>query len=63
MTARRVEFERIRVTSRKAFRDVVAAFEAAIGHPDIRAFVQSVAAASTSSRSKESPRKRPARRS
>jgi len=33
MTARRVEFERIRVTSKKAFRDVVAAFEAASGHP------------------------------
>jgi hypothetical protein len=39
--------ERFSVTSAKGYRDVVAAFEAAIGHPDMAVFSRNVAAANT----------------
>jgi hypothetical protein len=35
MTTRKVEIERLTVTSSKPFDTVVAALEAAVGHPDI----------------------------
>ena len=40
MTIRRVEIERFSVTSSKPFEVVVAALEAAVGHPDMAEFVK-----------------------
>lgn len=40
-----IEVQRFSVTSSKAFHKVVAAFEAAVGHPEMNAFRNSVAAA------------------
>ena len=38
MTTRQIHTERVSVISRKSFEEVVAAFEAAIGHPDMSTF-------------------------
>jgi len=42
MTVRKVEIERLSVTSSKPFEMVVAALEAAIGHPDMVEFVKAI---------------------
>jgi uncharacterized protein (DUF302 family) len=42
-----INVERFSVTSRKSFRDVLAALHAAVGHPEIGAFLRSVSAAKT----------------
>jgi uncharacterized protein (DUF302 family) len=47
MATRQVIVQRFSVTSSKPFRDVVAAFEAAIGHPDMISFSKNIAAAKT----------------
>ena len=47
MTTREFTVQRFSVTSSKEFRDVVAALEAAIGHPDMNAFRKSMADAKT----------------
>ncbi len=45
MATRQVIVQRLSVTSAKKFQDVVAAFESAIGHPDMAVFNKSMAAA------------------
>ena len=45
MTTRQINVQRFTVTSAKAFEDVVARLDAAIGHPDMSAFRRDVAAA------------------
>jgi uncharacterized protein (DUF302 family) len=47
MATRQVNVQRFSVTSSKAFSDVVAAFETAIGHPDMASFSRSIADAKT----------------
>lgn len=47
MTIRKVEIERFSVTSSKPFEVVVAALEAAIGHPDMVEFVKATQGART----------------
>jgi uncharacterized protein (DUF302 family) len=47
MTTRRIDVERFSVTSRKSFREVLAALHAAVGHPDMDGFRRSVSAAKT----------------
>jgi hypothetical protein len=47
MATKEIKVQRFSVTSSKGFRDVVAAFEAAIGHPEMKTFSQNVAAAKT----------------
>ena len=47
MTVRTVEVERLSVTSSKPFEVVVAALEAAIGHPDMVEFVKAIEGART----------------
>ena len=47
MATREVKVQRFSVTSFKGFRDVVAAFDAAIGHPDMNLFSKNIAAAKT----------------
>jgi uncharacterized protein (DUF302 family) len=47
MTIRKVEIERISVTSSKPFEMVVAALEAAIGHPDMVEFLKTTQGAQT----------------
>jgi uncharacterized protein (DUF302 family) len=47
LPTREVNVQRFSVTSSKTFREVVAAFEAAVGHPDMNAFRKNVAAAKT----------------
>lgn len=42
MTVRKIEIERLSVTSSKPFEMVVAALEAAIGHPDMVEFVKAI---------------------
>ena len=46
---RRINVERVTVTSRKTLEDVLAKFDAAVGHPNIEEFWKSVTAASTNS--------------
>ncbi len=47
MTTREIKVKRFSVTSSRGFDDVVATFEAAIGHPDINSFSENIAAAKT----------------
>jgi uncharacterized protein (DUF302 family) len=47
MTARKVEIERISVTSSKPFEAVVAALKAAVGHPDMGEFMKATSGAQT----------------
>jgi hypothetical protein len=47
MTIRKIEIERLSVTSSKPFEAVVAALEAAIGHPDMAQFAKGTEGART----------------
>jgi uncharacterized protein (DUF302 family) len=47
MTVKQISVQRFSVTSSKSFEDVVAALEAAVGHPDMSAFRKSIASAKT----------------
>jgi len=47
MSTKRINVERIAVTSRKSLQDVLSKLDAAIGHPDIREFWKRVGAAKT----------------
>jgi uncharacterized protein (DUF302 family) len=47
MTVRKVEIERLSVTSFKSFEAVVAALEAAVGHPDMVEFGKAIKGAQT----------------
>jgi uncharacterized protein (DUF302 family) len=47
MTTRHVDVQRLSVTSAKPFESVVAAVNAALGHPDMSEFTKKVAAAKT----------------
>jgi uncharacterized protein (DUF302 family) len=47
MTVRKIEIERLSVTSSKPFEVVVAALEAAIGHPDMVEFLKAIEGART----------------
>jgi uncharacterized protein (DUF302 family) len=47
MATRQVQVERFSVISSKTFKEVVAEFEKAIGHPDMNAFAKNVRAAKT----------------
>ncbi|MBZ5664550.1 MAG: DUF302 domain-containing protein [Acidobacteriia bacterium] len=47
MATKEIPAQRFSVTSSRTFRDVVAAFEAAVGHPDMNAFRKNVGAAKT----------------
>jgi uncharacterized protein (DUF302 family) len=44
---RRINVDRVTVTSRKSLQDVLSKFDAAVGHPDIQAFLKHVAGAKT----------------
>src|SRR6201984_1869009 len=46
---RRINVERVTVTSRKTLKDVLAKFDTAVGHPNIEEFWKSVTAARTNS--------------
>ena len=56
MTIRRVEIERLSVTSSKPFEVVVAALKAAVGQPDMVEFVKETRGARTFSESLRSDR-------
>jgi uncharacterized protein (DUF302 family) len=47
ISTRRINVERVSVTSRKSLQDVLAEFDAAVGHPDIQEFWKRVSAAMT----------------
>ena len=47
MTVRKVEIERLSVTSSKTFEDVLAALRAAVGHPDMVEFAEAIKDAHT----------------
>ncbi len=47
MTIRKIEIERLTITSSRPFEAVVAALEAAIGHPDMAGFMKATARART----------------
>lgn len=47
MTTRQSSVQRLTVTSSKTFEDVVAAFEGAIGHPDVSEFQKEIGATKT----------------
>lgn len=47
METKEIKVQRFSVTSAKGFHDVVAAFDAAIGHPDMNSFSKNVANAKT----------------
>ena len=47
MPTKRINVERVSVTSRKSLQDVLSKFDAAVGHPDIEEFWKRVAAAKT----------------
>jgi Domain of unknown function DUF302. len=47
MSTKRLNVERVTVTSRKSLQDVLSKFDAAVGHPDIQEFWKHVAAAKT----------------
>jgi uncharacterized protein (DUF302 family) len=47
MSIRQISIQRFSVTSSKPFADVVAAFQEAVGHPDMNAFRKSVATTKT----------------
>ena len=44
---RRINVDRVTVTSRKSLQDVLSKFDAAVGHPEIQAFLKHVAGAKT----------------
>src|SRR5580658_9289127 len=46
-TTRQIDFQRLSVTSQRPFEGVVAAVNAALGHPDMAGFAKKVAAAKT----------------
>ena len=48
ISTRRINVERVNVTSRKSLQDVVSKFDAAVEHPDIQEFWERVSAATTS---------------
>jgi uncharacterized protein (DUF302 family) len=47
MTVKQVNVQRFSVTSSKSFRDVIGVFDVAVGHPDMKAFRENVAAVKT----------------
>ena len=47
MPTKRINVERVSVTSRKSLQEVLSKFDAAVGHPDIEEFWKRVAAAKT----------------
>ena len=47
MSIKQVNVQRFSVTSSKSFRDVIGVFDVAVGHPDMKAFRENVAAAKT----------------
>jgi len=47
MPTKRINVERVSVTSRKSLQDVLSKFDAAVGHPDIEEFWKRIAAAKT----------------
>jgi uncharacterized protein (DUF302 family) len=47
MTIRKIEIERLSVTSSKPFEEVVAAIKAAVGHPEMGEFVEATSGART----------------
>src|SRR5271170_527384 len=47
MATKEIKVERFSVTSSRGFHDVVARFEAVIGHPDMNSFSKNIAAART----------------
>jgi hypothetical protein len=49
MSTRRINVERVSITSRKSLQDVLSKFDAAVGHPNIEEFWKRVAAAKTRS--------------
>jgi uncharacterized protein (DUF302 family) len=49
MSTRRINVERVSVTSRKSLRDVLSKFDAAVGHPNIEEFWKLMTAARTNS--------------
>jgi hypothetical protein len=49
MSTRRINVERVSLTSRKSLQDVLSKFDAAVGHPNIEEFWKRVAAAETGS--------------
>ena len=46
-STRRIQVDRVSVPSRKSLQDVLSKFDAAVGHPDIQAFLKHVAGAKT----------------
>jgi uncharacterized protein (DUF302 family) len=49
MSTKRINVERVSIASRRSLQDVLAKFDAAVGHPDIQEFWKSVTAAKTNS--------------
>ena len=49
MSTKRINVERVSVTSRKSLQDVLSKLDAAVGHPDIQEFWKRVGAAKTNS--------------
>ena len=49
ISTKRINVERVTVTSRKSLQDVLAKFDAAVGHPDIQEFWKRVGTANTNS--------------
>jgi uncharacterized protein (DUF302 family) len=49
ISTRRIDVERVRVTSRKSLQDVLSKFDAAVGRPDIEKFWRRMTAAKTTS--------------
>jgi uncharacterized protein (DUF302 family) len=47
MATKQINVQRFSTTSSRAFQDVVTAFQAAVGHPDMNSFSKNVAAAKT----------------
>jgi uncharacterized protein (DUF302 family) len=47
ISTRRINVERVNVTSRKSFPDVLSKFDSAVGHPDIQEFWKHMTAAKT----------------
>ncbi|HEY2103343.1 MAG TPA: DUF302 domain-containing protein [Chthoniobacterales bacterium] len=47
ISTKRINVERVTITSRKSLQEVLAKFDAAVGHPDIQEFLQRVGAAKT----------------
>jgi hypothetical protein len=49
ISTRRINVERVNVTSRRSLQDVLSKFDAAVGHPDIQEFWKQVGEARTRS--------------